>query len=263
MLTASRNQESRTQPPPGPLLRALEWRAPYEFGITLAAAPWLSVAARGDGHPVLVLPGLTASDLSTVVLRRVLGAQGYDCHGWGLGTNRGPLPGVIDRCVERVEELQGLRGRTVSLIGWSLGGLFAREIAKLAPRAVRQVITLGTPFTGDPKATNAWRLFERVSGQSVDSVRSRMTLHAPPPVPTTSIWSRTDGVVSWLCSVEADGENSENIEVDASHRGMGMNPAVLYAVADRLAQPEGRWRPFRRDGLRQLVYPDPQRHGRA
>lgn len=251
----------QTQSPPGPLLRALEWRAPYEWGMTLAATPWLSVLPRGDGHPVLVLPGLTASDLSTVLLRRVIGTQGYACHGWKLGVNRGPHPGVIERCVERVVELRQRHDRTVSVIGWSLGGLYAREIAKQAPDAVRQVITLGTPFTGHPKATNAWRLFERVSGQSVDDLALWATLHEAPPVPTTSIWSRTDGVVSWQCSLETPGSSCENIEVDASHRGLGMNPAVLYAVLDRLAQPEGRWQPFRREGLRQLVYPDPRRAG--
>ena len=245
--------------PPGPLLRALEWRAPYEWGATVAAAAWLATVARGDGHPVLVLPGLMASDLSTVILRRILSAQGYACHGWGLGVNRGPHPGVLERCAQRVAELRREHGRTVSLIGWSLGGLYAREVGRREAGAVRQVITLGTPFAGNPRDTNAWELFERVSGQRVDSDTMQAMLRAPLAVPSTSIWSRTDGVVSWLCSVEAGGERSENIEVDASHRGLGMNPMVLYAVADRLAQPEGAWRPFRRDGLRGLVYPDPAR----
>ncbi|HEY0843720.1 MAG TPA: alpha/beta hydrolase, partial [Noviherbaspirillum sp.] len=133
------------------------------------------------------------------------------------------------------------------------------------PDHVRVVITLGTPFAGHPKATNAWRLYELASGRRIEDDTSQVDLPAPPPVPTTSIFSRTDGVVAWQCSVQEETERTENIEVHASHIGMGMNPMALYAVADRLAQPEGEWQRFDREGLgglKKLLYRDPQRNPR-
>jgi pimeloyl-ACP methyl ester carboxylesterase len=148
----------------------------------------------------------------------------------------------------------------VSLVGWSLGGVYAREIAKLHPNDVRCVITLGTPFTGHPKATNAWRVYELTSGEKLDNHVLLAQVRVSPPVPTTSIFSRSDGVVAWKCSLQPAGKMTESIEVVASHVGMGFHPATWYAVADRLAQPEGKWRPFdREEGWRQWVYPDPYR----
>ena len=159
-----------------------------------------------------------------------------------------------------LEELRKRHRKKVSLVGWSLGGLYARELAKLAPRDVRLVITLGTPFTGHPKATNAWRLYEFVAGHKIGAPEMHEPLRAPPPVPTTSIFSRTDGIVAWPCCIEKEGARVENIEVESSHFGMGLNPAVLYAIADRLAQPVGKWRPFDRSaGIRAWVYRDPRR----
>jgi hypothetical protein len=132
-------------------------------------------------------------------------------------------------------------------------------MAKELPDDVRSVITLGTPFRGSPRATNAWRVYELASGETVDTI-NREEIAQSPPVPTTSIFSRTDGVVAWQCSVERQAAFVENIEVEASHIGLGVHPAVLYAVADRLAQPEGAWTRFdRTSGLRGLFYKDPQR----
>jgi pimeloyl-ACP methyl ester carboxylesterase len=168
---------------------------------------------------------------------------------------------VLDACRERIKRLRRESGRKVSLIGWSLGGVYAREMAKEVPEDIRCVITLGTPFRGSPRATNAWRVYEWASGETVDTV-NREEIERSPPVPTTSIFSRTDGVVAWQCSVEREARQVENIEVEASHIGLGVHPAVLYAIADRLAQPEGAWQRFDRDGgclLRQLFYKDPQR----
>ena len=245
---------------PGYLRLALEWRAPFELGASLASMPVLMSAPTGDGHPVLVFPGLAASDMSTGVLRRYLRDRGYGAHKWMQGRNLGPRPGVLAGCRARVLDLQKRYGRKVSLIGWSLGGIYARETAKIVPEAVRSVITLGTPFTGHPKATNAWRVYEMASGERVaEHGRDWPDLGKAPPAPTTSIYSRTDGIVAWQCSVQEPGGLTENIEVSAaSHVGLGVNPAVLYAVADRLAQPEGAWRPFDRSGLRSLVYNDPK-----
>jgi pimeloyl-ACP methyl ester carboxylesterase len=142
----------------------------------------------------------------------------------------------------------------VSLIGWSLGGIYARELAKLHPALARCVVTLGTPFTGHPKATNAWRIYELLSGSKVGDAALMEQIRTPPPVPTTSIYSRSDGIVSWRCSLNEPGALVENIEVPASHVGMGANPFVLYAVADRLAQPIGRWQPFEVSGARRWFF---------
>jgi pimeloyl-ACP methyl ester carboxylesterase len=261
-VAANHNDEESGIEAPGWFLMALEGRAPLELGASLLAAPLLRQAPVGDGHPVLVFPGLVTGDLTTVVLRNFLGAQGYAAYAWEQGINFGPRPGVIEGCLERLKELRAEHGCTVSLIGWSLGGVYARELAKMAPEDVRSVITLGTPFTGHPKATNAWRLYELASGDKlVDDARLE-ALKETPPAPTTSIYSRSDGIVAWRCSVEQETASSENIEVHASHFGIGMNPTALYAIADRLAQPEGKWKRFDRDGhagIKKLLYLDPQR----
>ena len=238
---------------------ALEARAPFELGAGIAAlAPLLALSPRGDGHPVLVYPGFGATDRSTAPLRRVLGLLGYHAVGWGAGRNTGMKPAWLDEGAEQVRALQREHGRKVSLIGQSLGGIYAREVAKRAPDSVRGVITLGTPFTGPAEATNAWRLYEMVNGTQHRTGPLREGVRAAPPVPFTSIYSRSDGVVAWQCSIEQPGPRAENIEVEGSHIGMGVNPLVLHAVADRLAQPEGQWQPMRRDGLRRFAYPEPR-----
>ena len=163
----------------------------------------------------------------------------------------------------KLKEIADNSGRKVSVIGWSLGGLYARVLANRAPDIVRQVITLGTPFTGDPRASNAWRLYEMTSGLSVDDSRWHEALKAPITVPATSIYSRSDGIVTWQCSVERERAQAENIEVEGSHCGLGVNPAVLYAIAHRLAQPEGEWQPFRSVAMHRMLYPDPDRGRQA
>lgn len=244
---------------PGAFLVALESRAPFELGATLATWPLLKTAPAGDGHAVIVFPGLGAGDFSTVPLRNFLSTQGYDTYGWDLGFNFGPRDGVLKKSVERVVEIHETTRRKVSLIGWSLGGLYAREFAKALPKHVRSVITLGTPFAGDPKATNAWRFYEFVSGHKLDDKKMLAHLKEAPRVPTTSIFSRTDGVVAWPLSLQRESKTAENIEVVASHIGLGLNPIALYAVADRLAQVEGKWQKFDRGGWRRHFYRDPHR----
>ncbi|MDM0115182.1 alpha/beta hydrolase [Variovorax sp. J22R133] len=246
--------------PPSRLLLLAEWRALWELGAGIAAWPLLQLAPRGDGHPVLVLPGLAAGDASTGLLRRYLKSRGYDAHGWGLGRNLGPRKGVEQGMSSALRRLHDDSGAKVSLVGWSLGGVYARLLASRHPELVRNVITLGSPFVGHPRATNAWRLYEWVSGQKSDDARRRQHVSPTPPVPTTSIFSRSDGIVAWRSSIEKIGPQSENIEVIASHIGLGVHPAVLYALADRLAQPEGQWKPFNRQALA-LLYPDPGRAG--
>jgi pimeloyl-ACP methyl ester carboxylesterase len=245
--------------PPSQLLLALEARAIWELQAFLAAYPLLQRAPRGDGHPVLVLPGLAASDVSTRPLRTYLKAQGYAPHGWKQGPNRGPRAGVEAGIDARLVELAQCYNRKVSLIGWSLGGVFAREAARRSSKLVRQVITLGSPFANEPKASNAWRLYEVLSGRRVDDWPDREAMKLPPPVPSTAIYTRSDGIVAWQGCREQESATTENIEVEGSHSGLGYNPAALYAVADRLALPEGQWRPFDRSGLRSLLYSDPHR----
>ena len=244
---------------PGWIKLALESRAPLELAASLATWPLWSSTARGDGHPVLVIPGFIASDLSTRPLRQALRLLGHDVHGWDQGRNLGPKPGVLDAALARIRELHAGQGRKVSLVGWSLGGIYARELAKRAPDIVRCVVTLGTPFAGSPRATNAWRLYSMLNPGQRPRAQADEALRAPPPVPTTSIFSRSDGIVAWQSSVEQAGPMAESIEVEASHVGMGVNPLVLHALADRLALPEGRWRPFERTGLKRFLFRDPQR----
>jgi Predicted acetyltransferases and hydrolases with the alpha/beta hydrolase fold len=245
--------------PPSKTLLFLEGRALHELGAFMLLRPWLAAAPRGDGHPVLVLPGLLASDLSTRPLRSFLNAQGYAAHGWKQGRNLGLRAGIEDGMLERVEELHERYGhRKISVVGWSLGGIYARQLAKRAPEKVRSVISLGSPFAGSPKATNAWRVYELASGQSVEDRDHHIAgpLAEPPPVPTTSVFSRTDGICAWQTCLNEEGEQVENIEVYGSHCGLGHHPAAVYAVADRLAQPEGQWKKFDRSGWKSLVFPD-------
>jgi len=232
----------------------MEGRAPWEYAALLAAAPWLKRLPVGDGHPVIVYPGLGAADFSTVALRNFLRERGYTPYAWKQGFNFGPRHGVLQACREQLRHVAQRHGETASLLGWSLGGVYARELAKEQPENTRGVVTLGTPFSGHPRATNAWRLYEWVSGQSVHSHELLSQLREPPTCPTTSIYSRSDGVVAWQCSLNPEAPHTENIEVHASHIGMGMNPLALFVIADRLAQPPGQWQKFDLRGARRWFY---------
>lgn len=251
--------------PPSAWLLALEMRAVWEFGALLPAWPLLARAPRGDSHHVMVFPGLSANDVSTMPLRLYLQSLKHTPWGWEQGFNLGPRPGVLDEAKDHLVRTFEATGRKVSLIGWSLGGVYARELAKEMPHMVRSVITLGTPFAGSHKSTNVWRIYELASGRSVEREASNYDLPAAPPVPTTSIYSRSDGVVAWQGSVQSLSKanpHTENIEVMASHLGLGFNPSAWWAVADRLAQPEGGWKPFAREDrgrVHGLIYPDPKR----
>lgn len=238
------------------LLLAEGPRAALEASSLLPALPLLRRAPRGDGHPVLVLPGFTAADGSTRVLREFLTSRGYVAHRWRLGRNMGLRDGTGGRLLRRVETLRERFGRKVSLVGWSLGGIYARELAKHAPDSVRQVITLGSPFGGERQGHRVGWLHRAVTGEELSpEARERMnSLGEPPPVPSTAIYSRTDGIAGWHACVESEAEHTDNIEIRGSHCGLGFNPVVLWAIADRLAQPEHAWRPFERNGLRRLFF---------
>jgi hypothetical protein len=246
---------------PAASLLVLEQLAIAEFGAFLASSPILRLLGRGDEHPVLVLPGFTGDDHSTRPLRWFLRAQGYWVHGWGLGRNLGPTPEIVDGVKARLRALHQDHGRTVSLVGWSLGGIFARELARELPSAVRQVITLGSPFRLRPgDRSNADHVATALRHRHVPLAEDALAPEHERPrlnVPVTAIYTRTDGIVSWLGCIESSGERCENIEVRGTHSGLGHNPAVLIAVADRLAQPEGEWRPFRPPHGTAHLYPRP------
>ncbi|MEO6747572.1 MAG: alpha/beta fold hydrolase [Caldimonas sp.] len=258
------NPSTDTIEPPSRLLQFLEVRAAGEFAGTLAVWPLLRMAPRGDGHAVLVLPGLSASDTSTRVLRRHLAGLGHDVHGWGLGRNLGPRAGVREAMLDRIDELHESSKRPVSLVGWSLGGAYARALALRRPHAVRNVVTLGSPIAGDASATSVRRLYDWVSGQrSTAKPGPRIYRPVPAEMPSTSIYSRSDGVVAWRASLQPEGPLAENLEVVGSHLGLGVHAPVLYAVADRLAQPVGGWKPFNPPWTLRAMYPDPQRTPRS
>lgn len=242
---------------------ALELRAPWEFWSILPSWPALARAPAGDGHPVIVFPGLSASDGSTLPLRWYLQNLGYQVAGWNQGYNFGPRAGILETARQQVLAACEETGEAVSLIGWSLGGVYARELAKRMPAQVRSVITLGTPFSGSHKSTNAWRLYQLTSGHDLSRDVENFDLPTPPPVPTTSIYSRSDGVVAWPASVQAPAPgqpDTENVEVYASHIGLGLNPSAWWVVADRLAQVPGRWQPFvRPSGWQKMLFPNAAR----
>lgn len=204
----------------------------------------------GDGHPVIVYPGLGAGAMTTSQLRGHLKACDFQVFDWELGVNTGP-DGVFDEwlpsLVERVRATSARHGRKVSLVGWSLGGIYAREIAKACPDSVRQVITLGTPHNALAGANHAGTIYKLLGGNASPlspELLDRMRLR--PPVPLTSIYSESDGMVCWRGCLEKRGPAVENVAVHASHLGMPSHPDVLRIVANRLAQPEGEWRPYRK-----------------
>ena len=181
------------------------------------------------GRTVLVIPGLLAADWMTRPLRRALESAGHEVHGWALGWNRGLRPGLVERMMERTALLAERHG-PVTVIGWSLGGLYAREIAKRLPQAVEQVITLGSPFSGDLRANRAWRLYERVAGHRIDTPPIEVRLHEKPPQRTVALWSRLDGIVSAHTSRGLPGEVDEAVAVDCTHIGFVCAPASIEAV---------------------------------
>ena len=235
-----------------------EGRALVELGAFYALRGPLAMLPRGDGHSVLVLPGFLASDRSTKPMRDLLNSLGYDAHGWDSGRNIRVDNALIARLEAQLMRLNDESGGKVSLVGWSLGGVLARELAKLHPDRVRLVISLGSPISDDRGHTNARRLFELLNGKEPEPLRDGrfMGLDEAPPVPTTSILTKTDGVVHWRGSVQKPTRTpSENIEVYASHLGLGVNPSVMIAIADRLAQDKGEWAPFEPSLAQQWMYP--------
>lgn len=234
--------------PPLTLFGLEPWRAALEYAhLRLVPA---SKRVSGDGHTVVVFPGLASDKRATAPLTSFCEDLGYEAHDWGMGFNTGPRgePNAwLDELAEHVGALAPDRKAGLSLIGWSLGGIYAREVAKRMPKRVRQVITIGTAFAGGSDETRAGLVYRLLNGQKpmIDDNMRRQLLAAP-PVPTTSIYSRTDGVVAWQACIQPEGRHdTENIEVPGSHCGLCWNASVFDVVADRLSQPRGKWKPFR------------------
>jgi pimeloyl-ACP methyl ester carboxylesterase len=239
---------------PSKLLLSVEAvRAVYEYSLGwLLNIPIRAISPQGDGHPVMVIPGLGTADGSTHYLRNFLEGLGYCPYSWGQGRNLGPRCGLdtlLEDLVGRTKEISiAHNNQPVSIIGWSLGGIYAREVAKIDPNLVRSVITLGTPFKSGDAGTHATFLYELLSkDRSHRDPKVLSRIGEPPVTPFTSIYSRTDGVVHWKCSIEQIGDFAENIEIPgASHLGLGHNPISMYVIADRLAQTKENWKPYQR-----------------
>jgi len=180
----------------------------------------------------MVIPGFLASDRTTLGLQRAFARAGYRVAGWGLGLNRGISVETFERLLERIDRFAG--DGTIVLVGWSLGGLYAREAAKRRPALVSKVVTLGSPFSGDLRANNVWRLYERVAGHKVDEPPIETDPAAKPPVPTLAIWSRRDGIVAVCAARGAEGERDEALELGCSHMGFAVSgrafPKIVAAV---------------------------------
>lgn len=235
-------------------------RAMLELGFTLPISNLLSKQKTGDGHPVMVLPGFMSSARSTKVLRNFIAKLGYDAYDWGLGRNVGKLD-FMELLLERIDEIHQKTGQPISLIGWSLGGIFARQIAKERPDIIRQVITLGTPFGGLAEPNNAEWIYRLLNGgQKVKNVNSSFLddLPNPTPVPTTSIYSKEDGIVPWkLCMEIEEDSTHQNIQVRGSHIGLGVNTSVLTIISDRLKLTKDNWVKFSSPNFfnRKIWYP--------
>jgi pimeloyl-ACP methyl ester carboxylesterase len=230
------------RPPPVFLTATEAFRTVIDAALLPFSFPLLASTPSGDGHPVMVLPGFMGTSASTSVVRKFLTSKGYVVHEWGLGRNIGPASiGITgEKLAARMVEIYD--GRKISLVGWSLGGVMARELAKIQPMMIRQVITLGSPFNDGHNASHVWELYKLVAGQnSIDSTVLE-SLKEPPPVPSTSIFSKTDGIVHWKSCLEKDSETTENIEIDVAHCAMGFNAKVFDVIAKKLSMPDGAWR---------------------
>lgn len=222
-------------------------RAVTEFGLSVPFRKFYRNCEEGDGHPVLVLPGFMATDVSTAPLRKFVNKLGYTTYSWDLGRNYAKVH-YLDTLKDKIEEIYAKHGQAVTLIGWSLGGVYARQLGKTCPDKIRQIITLGSPFRGISEPNNATWIYNLLPG-SKRVVDLDLTLlediPLPAPVPTTAIYTKEDGVVSWkVCIEEQEDEWHQNIQVRGSHLGLGVNPSVLEIIADRLLYTKSSWEHF-------------------
>lgn len=197
----------------------------------------IASAHDGGGHKVVILPGFMVSEARMDLFRLTLDRAGYRAFGWGLGRNLGVTSDMLDRLDDRLDVIDRDMSGPATMLGWSLGGLIAREYAKRAPHRVARVITMGSPFSGNPRANNAWRLYEWVTKHAVDAPPIEARLAEKPPVPTYALWSRRDGIVAPASARGLPGEADQSIEVDCSHLAFACAPEAIGAVLDVLARP--------------------------
>ncbi|HEX8063296.1 MAG TPA: alpha/beta hydrolase [Allosphingosinicella sp.] len=185
-----------------------------------------------DGPKLMVIPGFLATDRTTLGLQRALARAGYRVSGWGLGMNRGVRPDTLERIAARVEAFGA--ATPVIMVGWSLGGIYAREVAKARPELVARVITLGTPFSGDPRNNNVWRLYELIARHPVDRPPVAGDPAVKPPVPTLALWSRRDGLIAPAAARGEPGECDREQELDCRHMGYAVSgrafPKIVEAI---------------------------------
>lgn len=254
----------RHEGPPQTLHSLLEARAFAEFAALPLTLPLLMEAPQGDGHPVLLVPGFMASDAALFVLKRFLQKKGYDVHTWGLGRNTGFRGKLATALPQKIRHLHHLTGRKVSLVGWSLGGVFSLYGAQHAPDCVRNIITLGSPVTVDAQGNQSpplvralYRLISHRLGASAHMMQPRakaLRERRRPAIPTTCIYTLTDGVVPpQEATVDGDARLHENLRVPGSHCGLVFNGVVLSVIAERLSQPEDDWKPFAPTGKLETV----------
>ena len=243
----------------------LEPRAFLEIALLPASLPLLLQAPAGDGHPVLLLPGFLADEKSLIALKTFLTRKGYDVRTWGLGRNVGFQSKYVKALPQKIRHLHHKTGRKVSLIGWSLGGVFSMLCAHEATECVRSVITLGSPISVDQTGSQSpsmmqaiYRLVAHPLGSAAHVMQPRvkhLRERKPLPIPVSCLYSLGDGVVPpQEATIDGDPALHENIRVPGSHIGLGFNGLVLAIVADRLAQPEDNWQPFHPTGMLRRVY---------
>jgi len=250
---------------PSKLLLALELRAVPEFAAFAATAlPLLATMPQelkqGNGSPVLVFPGFLANDAATLALRWFLGQLGYQTYGWGQGINLGPTDDALNGIRGLLRDVHEAHDEKVAIVGWSLGGIYAREQARSYPDRIRQVISLASPFQmAGTETSSAHPIANRVKESfSADIAYPRVPDHLRPAItlPTTAVFTRSDGVVPWEQCVDTPSEMHQNVEVLGSHSGMVHNPAALWVIADRLAQSEDTWEPFEPPGRFDTFFPE-------
>ena len=249
--------ESPLIPPPAMGLALTEaHRAALEFGGMMLTRSWLNRMPEGDGHGVMLMPGFLGDDGYNAPLMRYLNSLGYHTIGWEQGRNLGPRGDLLERAVDHIVNLAEFTGGKVTLVGHSLGGIYARELAKQVPDHVRQVISLGSPF-GEGRNTGSYpsRLFSIMNPDEQIEV-DQNSLSAPPPVPTTAVFSKEDGVCNWrTCFQPGRHSQTQNVQVWGSHCGLTINPMVWFLLADRLSQKEDNWKPFLSTSWTRLFYP--------
>jgi pimeloyl-ACP methyl ester carboxylesterase len=261
---AYKEVDGPSAPPSGLIALSELIRAGIEASALPLTLPLLiAQAPKADGHKVLVIPGFMGGDRSTSILRRFISTLGYEALPWDLGRNNGGQSQHED-LIRSFETLAAQSTTPITIIGQSLGGVYARELARLNPESVRMVITLGSPFgslsngTSHPFLTRLFKMMAGVTPENAQKQRLTTDPKIAPPVPCTAVYSKTDGVVPWQSCIEHVEKTNENVEVFGSHIGMGFHPHVLHVIADRLGQTKIRWQPFDRGTLsRRCIFPAP------